>query len=84
MKFNRGELPLDRPQLTISFFQIQTMDADNLRGSGKIVIDALKEDGGCGLIRDDSPEDLPAPIYRQEKVMHRKEEHVEVDITVTE
>jgi hypothetical protein len=25
-----------------------------------MVIDAPKEDGGCGLIRDDGPQDLPA------------------------
>jgi hypothetical protein len=71
-------LPLQRPQITLTFFQVQEMDHDGMRGAGKVIIDALKEDGGIGIIRDDSPAHIPDPVYRQERVRHRDEEHLEI------
>jgi hypothetical protein len=54
------------------------MDEDGLRGAGKVLLDALKENGGCGVIRDDRPAHLPTPVYRQVRAGHLRDEHVEI------
>lgn len=43
-----------------------------------MLIDAPKQNGGIGIIRDDSPAHIPERTYRQERVKHQAEEHVEI------
>jgi hypothetical protein len=78
LELKLGGLPLQRPQITLTFFRAQEMDHDGMRGAGKVIIDGPKENGGIGIIRDDSPAHIPGPVHRQEGVRHRDEEHVEI------
>src|SRR5262249_26471204 len=63
-----SRLPLERPKITFTLFTVQQLDQDNARTSLKPVLDALKERGGIGIIRDDSPRHLPEPRYEQVRV----------------
>lgn len=59
-----------RPETVIAWHAEASVD--NLRAGGKILIDALKVEGGCQSSRTTVRKILPEPIYRQEKVAHRE------------
>lgn len=77
-KAARGKSPpkllLDYPQFTYVFFQTRTRDWDGLAGASKILTDGLKV---AGIIRNDSPADIPQPVL-QEKFRCRADEHLEI------
>ena len=83
----RRYFPLHRPQITVTFRAIKPFDeGDNLHFAIKPLIDALKvprstksgEVIGAGVIEDDDPKHIPAPIVKQIKVKHRGEEGVTI------
>jgi hypothetical protein len=63
--------------MTHTFFQVHEMDWDGLAAASKVLTDGLKI---AGIIRNDSPKDIPQPILKQAKVEHIKDEHVEIQI----
>lgn len=79
MKRSLPKLPLEHAKLRITFFQIKTADQDNCYGSAKILVDALKVNGGAGVIVDDSPKHVEIEVG-QTKVSHMKDEHVEIEV----
>ena len=76
-----GKLPLAGvPKVSVQLFQTKLMDYDNLHSSAKVIIDALKVGGGCGVIADDGPNDISVSVS-QEQVNRRDDEHVEVELS---
>lgn len=71
------KFPLAKPRIGIVFHQVQEMDRDNLFGSAKVIVDAVKK---ANVIADDGPEDLGSLEVTQKKVKHRTEEKVEINI----
>lgn len=69
-----------RINLVITNFTISTMDRDNLYGSAKPIIDALRD---VGLIKDDTEEYLNLEV-KQEVVEKKERQRVEMEINQTE
>ena len=65
-----------KKKVTITYFQNKLYDKDNLYGSAKGCIDALRYNG---LIANDDPKSINLKL-QQIKVAKRKEEHVEIII----
>lgn len=68
------KLPLKFLEFEVIYLIISPMDEDNLNGSLKPIIDALKPDY-FGLVEDDSPDHIKYTV-RQEKVKKRVEQKV--------
>ncbi len=75
------KLPLHYPQITYTFFQIRQMDFDGMWGASKVLTDGLVR---AGIIRNDSPADIPQPLLRQSRVLHLRHERVEIQLGVPE
>jgi hypothetical protein len=84
LKFPARSLPLNRPQIVVTFFTIHLLDQDNFRQAAEPMIDSLKERGGIGLIRDHGPEFIPEPVYLPERVAHRNQERVQIALEASE
>ena len=65
--------------ITITRYAVQLLDPDNLPASMKIPIDALRL---AGVIVDDSPAHITLEVTQQ-RVNHRKEQRVEIEVTET-
>lgn len=74
----RPRTPLEHPTVRFTLYQVHLADEDNLRGSIKPLLDALKP-SGVNLIEDDGP-DYIRLVVSQQKVSKRAEEHVEISI----
>lgn len=65
-----------RVRLTVTRYYVgKALDYDNLVGSGKCPLDAVKL---AGIIVDDRPEIIVEPIYRQEKVKRNAEQRMTI------
>ncbi len=73
------KLPLEYAKITIVFFTTRLMDYDGAYNAAKPILDGLKVKDGAGVIIDDSPKYIDLTV-KQEKVAHRQEEHVEIQI----
>lgn len=71
------KLPLKNASITINIYTISMKDQDGAYGSIKPILDALKVNGGVGVIVDDSPKYINLNV-EQIKVAHRADEHVEI------
>jgi hypothetical protein len=65
-----------RSRVRITSKRARLLDADNLIGGGKFLLDAIRQ---CRLIEDDSTEHIILEM-RQEKVAHRKDEETVIEI----
>jgi hypothetical protein len=73
---NGGSGPNGRTIVEIVRCSTSLLDADNLGGSVKYLLDAIRY---CGLIRDDDPGSIELKVS-QIKVAHRKEVGVSVRV----
>ena len=71
------KLPLKKASINITIYTTHLKDYDGAYTSIKPLLDALKVNGGVGVIIDDSPEYIDL-LVNQVKVKHRNEEHVEL------
>jgi hypothetical protein len=67
LTFPAQSLPLEWPQITLTFYTIETARQDNVRRAFESLFDALKERGGIDLIRDGA-EFIPRQAYEQSEV----------------
>lgn len=64
----KAMVPYLRARVIVDYQVVRLMDVDNLHGSAKPLLDALKDaHGGAGVIVDDSPEHIEL-VVRQCKV----------------
>lgn len=73
------KLPLTTAKITITLYMCKLMDYDGAYNCVKPILDALKVNGGVGLIIDDSPKYIDLEV-KQIKTAHRKDEHVLITI----
>jgi hypothetical protein len=73
------KLPLEYAHITINFYVTRYFDRDGSFNAAKPLLDALKVNGGVGVIIDDSPKYIRLEV-EQIKVPHRQDEHVEIII----
>lgn len=71
------KLPLAHAHITINLHTTKFMDYDGAYTSIKPILDALKVNGGVGVIVDDSNKYIDLNV-EQIKVAHRADEHVEI------
>lgn len=71
------KLPLKNASVTINIYTTSMKDKDGVYGSIKGILDALKVNGGVGVIIDDSIKYIDLNV-EQIKVAHRVDEHVEI------
>lgn len=73
------KLPLPYAHIKINLYTTHFKDYDGAYTSIKPLLDALKVNGGVGVIIDDSPKYIDLDVD-QIKVAHRIDEHVEIII----
>lgn len=73
------KLPLPHAKITITLYAVSLMDYDGAYNCVKPLLDALKVNGGVGVIVDDSPKYIDL-LVKQEKIAHRKDERVVITI----
>lgn len=73
------KLPLKKASIVITIYTTHLKDYDGAYTSVKNLLDALKVNGGVGVIIDDSPKYINL-LVNQVKVKHKIEEHVEINI----
>lgn len=71
------KLPLKNAFITINIYTTRYFDKDGSFNAIKPLLDALKVNGGVGVIVDDSPKYISLEV-EQIKVAHRTDEHVEI------
>ena len=71
------KLPLKNASITINIYTTRYFDKDGSFNAAKPILDALKVNGGVGVIVDDSPKYINLNV-EQIKVAHRADEHVEI------
>lgn len=72
------KFPLQMPSVTIYLYATVPFDLDGAYNAVKPILDGLKKDY-AGIIEDDSPKFINLEV-KQIKVVHRKDEHVEINI----
>lgn len=68
----------ERPQITITIYAIRAQDYDNRIASVKAIVDGMKG----RAIRDDSPDAIPDIIVKAQKVAHKIDERVEIELPI--
>lgn len=71
------KLPLKKASIVITIYTTHLKDYDGAYTSVKNLLDALKVNGGVGVIIDDSPKYISLNV-EQIKIAHKAEEHVEI------
>lgn len=73
----RPEIPLKIPKIAIKYYTIHLLDFDNAYTAAKPLVDGLRD---AGILKNDDLKNLPSFQVTQEKVSHREDEHVEIEI----